>query len=204
MEQKKTEVFQDSSKWLSQSNDSVFLEQMNWIKRSLLTFLTLHIMTGAGVSHVLVCDGHLDSISFTCGKCFSFSSSCCLRTSSSLRFGRGHGFTVRPVTQCRHADPNGQDDQSQEEEKPGGRVEAEPTTYYHNIGASFPLSKWKVWKENRMDCFWRPTVYGDIQWCKARLHHYSHQIYRDCSSLCMDRNTENTVCFLWTVDAGFL
>lgn len=53
---------------------------------------------------------------------------------------------MRPVTQRCHADPYCQDDQSQEEEEPRGRVEAEPTTYHHHIGAALPFSKGKTEK----------------------------------------------------------
>lgn len=99
------------------------------------------MMTSAGVTHIPVCGGYLGLISFTCGGCLSSSSSWRLRSNSCLRFGRRHAFTVRPVTQCRHADPYSQDDQSQEEEKPGGGVEAELSSHNHYISASFPLSE---------------------------------------------------------------
>lgn len=74
-----------------------------------------------------------------------------------------HRFAVRPVTQRRHADARGQDDESQEEEKPRGGVQAEATSHDHDVGAPFPLSKRKYDREVN-ETFWTATDQSHGWW----------------------------------------
>lgn len=97
-------------------------------------------LTRHGVARAQVGRGgtRFGGVPFTTARPAAAVSRCRFRSSAS-RSRRRHLFPVRPVTQRRHADAGGQDDQPQEEEEPRGGVQAQTTSNDHDVRAPFPL-----------------------------------------------------------------